>query len=1226
MAYISEIEAAIKAIIDVGTFQNLCNEILDREINCTRTSLGSQEGTNKTTSGTPDTYFYDGEKYIFVEYTTKDDTSTNLFNKIGEDLDKCFDEEKTKIPINRISKIIYCHTSSKLSPDNISQLNVKCEAKNVKLDLWGINEIARKIKNEYPYIAEEYLGLNIGNGQIYDLYSFIEKYNCNKTAAKLDRKFLFRENELSLVKKSLQENKITILTGQPGVGKTRLAIEILKCFIETNKVLCIRNNYSDFGNDFSRYINIHGQNIIFVDDANTFDNRLLAILDLLNNPNENIRILITVRESFVSEIEKKSFSYSEPNTIGIKKFTDNEIEELLKKNFNIINQSFIKQIQRICEGNARLAYFAAEMALDEDGYKKIHNAEQLYENYYDNVLAQSSLFNDKTIITAGIISVAGMLDKNALFNYDKIFDLCKITKEEFIHNCDILNEKEILNDLNGNVSIDEQCMNNYFIYLFLYKKKYFTLEDFLTNCYEIFPDRVVTSFNNIFSVFNSQELFDYLSDTIKNVWNFFIGKNIEEKFVKAFCNLAPDNALLYIYNKIEQSPCNTLSVEEICFDDKRIFHTDVVIDLIGHLSRTDKIQELIDLLCEYIRKSNDKIYDGISIIKSRFQIDKHSFETNYYRENQVVDSLLRNLDSDILKVFFIECSKTLLSLTSESTEEGRHRTLVYSRLITKSTKESRFYREKIWNKLIEFAKQSFCCDRILNIISVYASGWDDHTDIELLKFDSYYIKALLEILYIKDEIKSLCVLYKLNTKLKHFEIETLQLNNAKNKFLIDVIETFHIITVNKDERLLCFNSFLVRNPKPDAKLLVQFLNTCNEGHGDNLVNYNFKHFLDLVDDDSFYDITKTIVSFGRNINIHPETYLKHLWTFVPKDEIHDLIWCSNLENKNEWQFFYFQTMPEKYITIKVYEDFIKYMNQDDDKEIKASDYRDLDFIKHFKKYDEACYIRIYSIVKNKYQYNSYIFSIYADRLLFDKYQPNELCAFFEKDMNLLFDIYILNIQHDSICDYEGIYCLYFLDNYEIFRKKYVNLLIDKLSGAYIDSIPDTSKFIIKSKYYVEIIDSIFLELKNREIFDYQIEKLDLLFREDSVKTTSYVFHFIDDYYQEQKAIQNLFASLRNLDWNSKYDFVMYLLNHNDDYELFSSLQLKGFFGATTAENFISQYESELLFWKKLLNGMPNNIKYIKHRKFCDDQISYIKQDIENEKIREQYTKRLFFNE
>ncbi len=66
----AEIERAILSIVDVGTFQNLCNAILDREINAPRTSLGSQSGTNKTTAGTPDTYYYDGESYLCVEYKT----------------------------------------------------------------------------------------------------------------------------------------------------------------------------------------------------------------------------------------------------------------------------------------------------------------------------------------------------------------------------------------------------------------------------------------------------------------------------------------------------------------------------------------------------------------------------------------------------------------------------------------------------------------------------------------------------------------------------------------------------------------------------------------------------------------------------------------------------------------------------------------------------------------------------------------------------------------------------------------------------------------------------------------------------------------------------------------------------------------------------------------------------------------------------------------------------
>ena len=55
---------------------------------------------------------------------------------------------------------------------------------------------------------------------------------------------MFREDELNAITKSINENKITVLTGQPGVGKTRLAVEVLSNLSSYN-ILCIRNNYSE---------------------------------------------------------------------------------------------------------------------------------------------------------------------------------------------------------------------------------------------------------------------------------------------------------------------------------------------------------------------------------------------------------------------------------------------------------------------------------------------------------------------------------------------------------------------------------------------------------------------------------------------------------------------------------------------------------------------------------------------------------------------------------------------------------------------------------------------------------------------------------------------------------------------------------------------------------------------------------------------------------------------
>ncbi|MGD1717496.1 hypothetical protein [Dapis sp. BLCC M172] len=67
-------------------------------------------GANKTRPGTPDTLIIlENGKYILAEYTTQQE---DICGKFKEDLDKCFDEEKTGIPITEIEKIILCHNSN----------------------------------------------------------------------------------------------------------------------------------------------------------------------------------------------------------------------------------------------------------------------------------------------------------------------------------------------------------------------------------------------------------------------------------------------------------------------------------------------------------------------------------------------------------------------------------------------------------------------------------------------------------------------------------------------------------------------------------------------------------------------------------------------------------------------------------------------------------------------------------------------------------------------------------------------------------------------------------------------------------------------------------------------------------------------------------------------------------------------------------------------------------
>ena len=107
MSRLQTIEKALTSINET-VFQELCDSflILKNENYRTFSRVGSQSGKQKTTKGTPDTfYLLPNGKYVFVEYSTN---ITKGVPKLQEDIKKCLDTTKTKIPINQIAEIILC--------------------------------------------------------------------------------------------------------------------------------------------------------------------------------------------------------------------------------------------------------------------------------------------------------------------------------------------------------------------------------------------------------------------------------------------------------------------------------------------------------------------------------------------------------------------------------------------------------------------------------------------------------------------------------------------------------------------------------------------------------------------------------------------------------------------------------------------------------------------------------------------------------------------------------------------------------------------------------------------------------------------------------------------------------------------------------------------------------------------------------------------------------------
>ena len=141
--------------MDGGAFQNLCDAYLSYKGYKNIYSLGMRTGTDKTAKGNPDTYFLTAKnKYVFVMYTTQ---KTDFLKKAIEDIDKCFDSQKTGVSAEDIVEIIYCHTYGRLGPGDDQYLRQYCEKHGAVLTLIGLDQLGNDIFRECPILARDFL-------------------------------------------------------------------------------------------------------------------------------------------------------------------------------------------------------------------------------------------------------------------------------------------------------------------------------------------------------------------------------------------------------------------------------------------------------------------------------------------------------------------------------------------------------------------------------------------------------------------------------------------------------------------------------------------------------------------------------------------------------------------------------------------------------------------------------------------------------------------------------------------------------------------------------------------------------------------------------------------------------------------------------------------------------------------------------------------------------------
>ncbi len=756
MSKFNQIQRALSEL-NGGAFQKLADTYLSRRGYENLNPLGSVVGADKVRVGTPDTLvrLADG-RFAFAEHTTE---KRGLYRKLSGDLEKCFDEEKTGVPVAEIAEVVFCYTSD-LSPEEHAGLTKRCRERGVNPNLYGPGPIAFDLYQKYPGLARDFLGVKVDTGQIVGPGEFVSAYDKSPLATPLDTSFYFREAELQGVLDALGVEDVVIVSGPAGVGKSRLALEACARFAAAHPEYserCILNRGADLFEDVRVHFSDSGKYLIFVDDANRVSG-FTYILQLLHTKREDqaFKIVVTVRDYALEKVRESVKPYGGQAEVKLNPLEEKEIRGLLEDEYEIRNDLYLDRIAAIAKGNPRLAVMAARVAKHEGTLKSIRDVSALYNEYFSSIRGDlEDLGNQDLLRTAGIISFFRAVDRSNEEQMNSVTTAFGVTPGAFWQAARRLHELEVL-DMYENevVKFSDQVLSTYLFYLAFFKER--TL-DFSTLLKHFFPQQERKLADAVFPVldaFDNGAVTDVMRPYVDEAWRATVKAGDQEGLLylmNTFWFLKEIDTLLYLREHISGMEPEAVDLSRLEAKADSGIPSPSVLSVLGAFvyASLDNFKMALELLFEYVKKRPKDFFKVLYLLTEEFGFNYYSYTNGFAVQEAVVDELQRQIQAEgdesrlFSRLFLAVVGNYLRTRFHMLESKGRH-TFQATDFEPPATPELFGLRGKLWGQLFRLYGDPPLLDKALDVINIYVIESNKTTAKEIIESDAALVLPFLE--------------------------------------------------------------------------------------------------------------------------------------------------------------------------------------------------------------------------------------------------------------------------------------------------------------------------------------------------------------------------------------------------------------------------------------------------------------------------------------------------